>query len=302
MRTDTHRPSQINPEEYEFVALGCQKYAVAEATIAELKIFNDHRAMTGGMFSSHEHGGSCHICGANAVYTAYFYHRPTNTYISTGMECAQKMEMGDGQRFKRFRNDISAQMKFKAGKQKAQAMLDDCGLLDAWGIYNAQTDKTDKNFLWKWNTVKSVVDTIIKNGSISERQEGFLRKLVDEINSWDKVQAERQAKRDAERAIAEDCPNGRIFVIGEVVSVKCIDTDYGVRQVMTVKSDRGFLVWGSVPSNIDDLSKGDRVSFTATVTRSDKDSKFGFFKRPSKSTNYASPVRQGDMSTTETQW
>jgi hypothetical protein len=91
---------------------------------------------------------------------------------------------------------------------------------------------------------------------------------------------------------------------------------------MLVKDDRGFKVWGSIPSclqlfdievseeieadhverirnnghdvkHVDgkwilttqqqrSLDKGDRVRFTATVTPSNDDAKFGFYKRPTK--------------------
>jgi hypothetical protein len=41
-------------------------------------------------------------------------------------------------------------------------------------------------------------------------------------------------------------------------------------------------VWGSAPKSLDDAERESRITFTATVTASDKDAKFGFFKRPTK--------------------
>ena len=112
----------------------------------------------------------------------------------------------------------------------------------------------------------------------------------------DKLQRE---KREAEKAEAADCPEGRMVIEGEVVSVKWKDSDYGGSLKMTVKTDHGYLVWGSVPSTLcsmetivsdgedswteyRDVGRGDRVRFTGTVTPSDTDKKFGFFKRPTK--------------------
>ena len=43
--------------------------------------------------------------------------------------------------------------------------------------------------------------------------------------------------------------------------------------------DTGFKIWGNRFNNVE---KGDLVSFTASVTPSDKDPKFGFFKRAAK--------------------
>jgi hypothetical protein len=50
---------------------------------------------------------------------------------------------------------------------------------------------------------------------------------------------------------------------------------------MLVQDDRGFKVWGSVPSNLYD-AKGRSVSFSAAIQPSEDDDKFGFFKRPTK--------------------
>lgn len=95
--------------------------------------------------------------------------------------------------------------------------------------------------------------------------------------------AERKVERERERAdeVRVPCPIGRVTVIGKVVSVDSKDTDYGTRHVMTVRDDSGFTVWGSQPSALYP-SVGDRITFTASVERSDRDECFGFFKRPTK--------------------
>jgi hypothetical protein len=53
---------------------------------------------------------------------------------------------------------------------------------------------------------------------------------------------------------------------------------------MLVRDDRGFKVWGTVPSSLPNTDRGDKVTFTASVERSNNDETFGFFKRPSKAT------------------
>jgi len=109
--------------------------------------------------------------------------------------------------------------------------------------------------------------------------------LVSLARAYDKhlEHAERKAERERERAneVRVPCPVGRVTVIGKVVSTDAKDTDYGTRYVMTVRDDKGFTVWGSQPSSLN-LSVGDRVEFTASVERSDRDECFGFFKRPTK--------------------
>lgn len=97
--------------------------------------------------------------------------------------------------------------------------------------------------------------------------------------------AERAAQREAERANASPVVEGRQEITGKVVSVKAKEDPYsysgGIVWKMTVKDDRGFKVWGTVPSTIDP-EQGDRVTFTATVSASKDDNAFGFFKRPTK--------------------
>jgi hypothetical protein len=126
-------------------------------------------------------------------------------------------------------------------------------------------------------------------GSLSERQ-------VDAALNAKTRQQERDARRAADEQDRRPVVEGTIQIEGEVVSTKWQENAYGGRAVMTVKDDRGFLVWGSVPSALDfidepgsepgdpgfqrALGRGDRVRFTATVTASDRDECFGFFKRP----------------------
>ena len=76
-------------------------------------------------------------------------------------------------------------------------------------------------------------------------------------------------------------PPGRQAFAGEVLATKWKDTDFGPVYKMLVQDDRGFKLWGSVPKNIDP-GRGERVAFMATVEPSRDDSRFGFFKRPTK--------------------
>ena len=102
------------------------------------------------------------------------------------------------------------------------------------------------------------------------------------------------AKNYIERQAAEDIVPGKQVITGEVISAKWVSGYYGDSFKMLVKDERGFKVWGTVPEKIqidvvgsysqidgDDM-KGVKVTFTATVTASDDDPQFGFFKRPTK--------------------
>ena len=78
-------------------------------------------------------------------------------------------------------------------------------------------------------------------------------------------------------------PEGKVVISGEILGVKWQTTDYGRVLRMLVQDDRGFRVWGSRPSG-SGFWKGDHVTFTAHVSSSPDDDKFGYFKYPSKYT------------------
>ncbi|MGH7192355.1 MAG: hypothetical protein ACREJM_02340 [Candidatus Saccharimonadales bacterium] len=297
VRTDIHRPAAINPAEYDFIAVVYHGGSDLDTVLANndaRRQIRDHMKRTGGEYSAHEHGGNCHICGACAMYVATFYHAPSNTYITTGEDCAAKLHMGAD--FRHMRRSIANAREALAGKRKANVILSDAGLDAAWAVYEAEPPANANMVTGEANPakgvpayreeliVKDMVGKLVKYGSISEKQTNFLRKLVGDIANRANLEAKRanlEAKRAAEKAAAADCPTGRVEITGTVIKKEYYDSAYGETLKMVVKDDSGFLVFGSVPSSIRP-ERGDRVKFTATVTPSDRDPKFGFCKRPSK--------------------
>ena len=93
---------------------------------------------------------------------------------------------------------------------------------------------------------------------------------------------DEKSARDKAHHEGEDVPNGRQVITGVILGMRPQASEYGSVLKMLVQDDRGFRVWGSVPSKLD-CNREDHIEFTATVTQSDKDTKFGFFKRPTKS-------------------
>lgn len=316
-RTDIHRPSAIEPADYEYVGIEYDRTDTIDECYSlnyNRQLIDSHRKMTGGKYSSHEHGGNCHICGAHCIYTALFYHGPTNECIHTGFDCAEKMMDCDPAAFRAFRKAIHDARERKAGKNKAMAILADLDLSRAWDFYTEDTHNSEYAA-----TIADIVSNIVRYGDCSEKQVNYIRSLIYRIDNAERIEAERKAEREA----AENCPEGRVEIVGTVLKTEYRDTAYGVRSVMTVKDDRGFLVWGSIPSSLDffnetyeetvpdedleqvervgweihtrdngehyivrerqrSLDKGDRVKFVAKLTPSDRDEKFGFYKRPTK--------------------
>jgi hypothetical protein len=300
-RTDIHRPSAIDPTAYRFVTVLYLGGADADPGLAIVnannrKLLADDMARTGGRYATHEHGGTCHVCGAVAMYVAIYQHTGTLDYIRMGEDCATKMDMGDVAAFNPVRRAIADARAAIAGKRKAAATLADAGLGAAWALYETRGDVDAllaagactarpgfdgalcHTHTWEYRTLLDIVGKLVKYGSISDKQTAFLAGLLDKIANARSI----AAAREAERANAQPCPTGRVVVEGVVVKFVEQDSRFGTAWKMTVRAAAGWLVWGTAPAALGDEVKvvGSRVRFTATVAPSTNDPVFGFFKRP----------------------
>ena len=91
-----------------------------------------------------------------------------------------------------------------------------------------------------------------------------------------------RASREALKPAPQPVPSGRVQVTGRVISTREEWSQYGTQFKALVEDDRGFRVWGNLPSAIYRAEKGDRVTFVAALTPSQDDQSFGFWKRPTK--------------------
>lgn len=276
-RTDVHRPSAINPDDYEFVAVEhvkIESFSDVEVVRQERERIRAHMARTGGTYSRHAHGGNCAVCGnANAIYTMLFFHAKTNSYVRMGSDCAEKVSCGDAARFRTVVDAIQAAEQSRAGKLKAQGVLAELGLTRAWEIaqafgVNAELHGHEEGL------ISNIVGKLVNYGSISDKQIEFLRSLLVQLDTRE----QRMAQRAAEKEAAKPAPAGRVQAEVEVLSVKEHETSFGDRWVMTVKSVAdGWMAWGSAPAGVE---RGQKITLAATFTPKEGDPKFAFFKRP----------------------
>jgi len=299
IRTDVHRPSVINPTEYEFVAfeyVPVDDIGAAMFLQAQREIIREHQSKTRGNYASVNTTGNCMVCGSvNAIYTVLFYHAPTNSYVRMGNDCAQKCDIafsnGDFDAFKKRVGDARDAV---AGKRKAEAHLTDRGYAQAWSLYTIWTTPCqcglrdshgDDNgtfcicpsskFQYEERTIVDMIGKFVQYGNLTDKQFDFIGSLLNKINHREEIARQRSAEKEA----AAPCPSGRLVIEGVIVSVKETDTPYGWVTKILVKHDSGFTVYGSRPS-ASNAGRGERVKFTATVKISDTDPKFGFFSRP----------------------
>lgn len=278
MRQDVHRPSVIIPADYQFVGIEMMKIeglGDCHAIMSERERIRAHMDRTGGTYSRHAHGGNCHVCGAHCIYTVLFHHVPSNTYIRTGMDCADKLEWDSGEG-EAFRAKIANAREAQAGKAKAALLLQDKGLSEAYAVY-ADTGRAEK---WEESTIFDIVSKLVKYGSLSDKQYSFLGSLVNKIAN----RAELEAKRKAENEAAKPFPvtPARITIKGKILTIRVGDgiNTFGVKTL--VQHVDGWKAWGTLPGSVSNAKVGDTIEFSAKVKVSDKDSKFGFYSRPTK--------------------
>lgn len=276
VRKDIHRPAEINPAEYEFIGIWYDPQEATEVGGAaalrqereNIKRFMDEH---GARWATHDHGGTCQCCGAYAKYLAAFYHEHHNEMIRVGQECAHKLHMGCESAFNAARRKVASANEYATGKARAHLQLQELGLLRAWDIYTTgDTSGTDETI------VIDMIRKLISYGSLSDKQIEFLRRLISRIDNRDQY----LAQREAEKAAAQDCPSGRMEIRGTVISIKEVTGYYGDALKMLVKTIDGYTVYGTIPRGLN-AEKGAEVVFTATITPSDRDSKHGYFSRPS---------------------
>jgi len=139
----------------------------------------------------------------------------------------------------------------------------------------------------------SLWDSYHTYGKLTEGQCAAVRKCIAREAEWAAQRADKQSewnrKNEAEKAAAEEVPEGRVQITGQIISTKSYEGDWGTQLKCVIKDDRGFKVFGSIPSSVEDYAysedvelKGSRITLVATVTQADDDTKFGYFKRPAK--------------------
>ncbi len=279
-RTDIHRPAAIVPSDYIEIAYLPHEVDFGNASfiIAQQQRIQAHMKQTGGLWSTHEHGGNCDVCGnAQAMTHVIFHHVPSNTYVRVGEICASKVAMNfDRSAFTHFVKSAAEARERRAGLQKAQTLLADYGLSEAWAVYDRleTRERADWANTWKSATsaeklIHDIVSKFVRYGSISEKQQAFLGKLLGDISG----QADRMSARALETAKRRETSK-YVGTVGEryegearIVFSKFIETEgnyYSSGYTITVMEDAqgNSLVWFGVGF---DAAKGDTITFRATV-------------------------------------
>jgi hypothetical protein len=128
-----------------------------------------------------------------------------------------------------------------------------------------------------WNLAAACSRSVIKPRTLGI--------VVSAVAAYNREQT-RNAERAAQIATATPVIEGRVQVTGTVISTDLRETNFGLVLKCLVLDDRGFKVWGNVPS-CQEWVPGDKVTFMARCERSHNDEFFGFYTRPTKASKVA---------------
>jgi hypothetical protein len=283
LRTDAHRPSALVPADYDFVTFGYLGDQDWQGAIARREQLARHFACTGGQWSRHEHGGSCHICGAGCMYTAIFHHVPSNVYIRTGLDCAEKMELAiDNGLVNAFKKEVKGGLAAIAGKAKAQKILAEAGLSAAWDLrvailaFYKSREQDLKNGVepddqaaspftgYEEDRIYDIVGRVVQYGEISEKQTSFVRSLLERISNRAAIAAARKAENAASGFVGA-IKQRRDFT-ATVIYRTSFDTAFGTKHVTGMKDADGNVLVHKGSGIFTGIAKGDKVTFKATVS------------------------------------
>lgn len=269
-RNDIHSPTNLVTEDYEF-AYAYDAHPHEGSRSAAQPILN--ALLADGYYFDQVHGGdTCDHCGARLRYVAVMKHLPTMTLIKVGETCLDNRFELATPVFHALRKQAKLNRERVKLTDKREGFLAIPANREAFEFADERVQAGDYGFEGFYHTF---VHKVNRYGDTSE-------KFVAAILRAKARDAEFAAKRAFDALTASPVVEGSaVQITGTVLSTKFQQNAYGGRLVMTVKDDRGFKVWGSVPSGLN-VEKDDRVSFLANVEKSDRDETFGFFKRPRK--------------------
>jgi hypothetical protein len=306
-RQDVHRPGSpdFDPEAYELVDvydLHPESKDHAHLT-AELEKLAAQGIQRGGNTYA-----ACGHCGqVNLRYVALLVRRDVKEWIFVGQDCLSGRFVGQtAASFQALRKAAELE---RAKQKNLAAWLRLCDehpgiayasyaadIID--GYVSAARDHRDQEHVkagvdWALGTLVDIARKARRNGEASERQVAFVEKLWREVD--EKLAAYSARTPDPE---VPPAPEGKVTVKGRIAKIRWQESDFGGSLKMRVVTDAGWQVWVTVPRSLDDrheydeetntqritpgAAEGDRVVFTATLTRSRDDATFAYGSRPTK--------------------
>jgi hypothetical protein len=279
-RTDIHRPSSpdFDPEAYDCYGVWdmAPDYPAREMVAYRMEIIN--KLIKDGYRSGPGSSRQCGHCGAHIRYAALMVHTKVKEYIYVGETCLFNRFEQTKEEFQRVRQAAILKGQLHEKQQRIAKLFEDHPLL----IWLTYADQIENSYGYVNGFLSDLNYKLHQYGELSERQIAAAKRTIIEDTEKNDARIARKTAEAAEPKTA--APEGRVTVTGEIVSIKTYDGYmHGTVSVkMLVKDDRGFKVWSTLPDSIWQAEKGNRVTFTATLTLAADDPYFAKAKRPTK--------------------
>jgi hypothetical protein len=206
----------------------------------------------------------CGHCGTSHYYGAIFRHKQTGEYINVGNVCASKFFC-----FHSRKSMLVAQAK-RVSQERERAKNN---RIKAEQYLETRSDLVEA-FKVGHSIIKDIHDKLLKYGSISDKQADFVLKLAKE-------ESEKEPEPEPQ-PIPTELDGGRSKFTGIILGYKeTYSEEWGASWKMLFRDDRGFKLFGGVPSGLNGC-QGEPVEFFARINISDKDPCFGFHSRPTR--------------------
>jgi len=299
-RTDAHRPGAIIPAHYSPVL--CYSTAGADGTPAigldcrrdraEYTVDRDGRPVlvregecpgggrcclkalreTAKLEGRDVFGqtGKCGVCGAWFLYGEVWQHDPSGAFVHLGHNCSEKYEL---------LMDRSAwELAFDRAKRATAIQIERAQKAEARAAFLAKHEGLEDALKADHRIIADIARRFVQYAELSEKQVALVMKLAAEVNA---------PKTEKPAEVNVPAPTGKVTFTGEVVSVKSVESDYGITTKITVKvtTEAGvWLAWGTAPSSLlraetEAPLRGRKVEITATLEPG-REPHFVFMKRP----------------------
>lgn len=287
-RTDIHRPTEIDPENYSYIDsydLGTGPDAHPQDRRMFVKDV-ERLGTQGKRLADHLDDGwryTCGTCGQVGLrYVSLVVHDATGEYMIVGRTCIETT-------FESARADLDAKQAAAAQARKEAKLLIGFNELLANHseiaeapllIERAYTfDETAGQYwheLHRKSWAASTLQDIMRKartygGDISDKQVSFAARLVVELIEAEAITAERDAKRAEVKAAEVNAPIGEVGerrdFTGEVIWAKDVANEFdpygGDKTIMGIRTAEGVVKWFA--SKVIEVERGDKISFRATV-------------------------------------
>jgi hypothetical protein len=284
MRNDVHSPASpdFDPSSYEFVACGDNGNGEERPYHATVEL-RDLRAQGILPFEGADRQHCTH-CGAFLRFYAVMVHFPTNEYIFIGETCLDnRFDQGlSAEQFQQLRTEAKLNRERIAKASKIEALIEANPFLteviefaNDFDYFHPQHNEF----------ISSIAAQIESKGELSERQLSSVQRALAGAKKFQAAKVAQEAAKAAQIAAGalSPVPVGKTAVVGQIASEPVWkENGFGGALKVRVVADQGFALWMTVPAKLGEVTKGERISFVATLTPSDDDKYFGFASRPSQ--------------------